>query len=173
MNVFESSLARLQQALRPWLTLSTPTLDAQRHFWRIGNVGDVVVDVADPGFPTGVAPETVSYVADRGAAILIVRPDDPRVVTTFPDLLEEIAGHRQFQENHAAFARLLPSLLNDEQIHGKWVIFFDKKISHVADTRDDVYAWFRQNMKALSGPVIAQIVEPRSYRVGGARREKR
>lgn len=75
---------------------------------------------------------------------------------------------RKAGEEMQRFRAALPSLLADDAVRGRWVVFKDGAVVRAFDTVAEGRRWAVSNLGRLSGFIVAPVEPPHVYRLGGA-----
>jgi hypothetical protein len=75
---------------------------------------------------------------------------------------------RKAAEEMQRFRAALPSLLADDAVRGRWVVFKDGAVVRAFDTVTEGRRWAVANLGRLSGFIVAPVAPPHVYRLGGA-----
>ena len=76
-------------------------------------------------------------------------------------------ANRRVAEEMDRFQTALPTLLRDDALRGRWVVFKDGAVVRAFDDEADGYLWARTSLGKLAGFVLA-VVEPERTHVLGA-----
>lgn len=75
---------------------------------------------------------------------------------------------RKAAEEMQRFRTALPSLLADDALRGRWVVFKDGAVVRAFEDDTEARRWAVTTLGRLSGFVLAPIEPPHAYRLGGA-----
>ena len=77
-------------------------------------------------------------------------------------------ANRRVTEEMERFQAALPTLLLDDTVRGRWVVFKDGVVVHAFDDEAVAYAWARDTLGKLAGFVLARVEPERTHVLGAA-----
>ena len=77
-------------------------------------------------------------------------------------------ANRRVSEEMGRFQAALPSLLVDDALRGRWVVFKDGAVQRAFDDEGEGFRWARETLGRLSGFVLARVEPEHTHRLGGA-----